>query len=110
MPTYPDVPTRTRRIKRDNQPKPEVSEGGIIRAQDLSAQAVYDIELEHPYITASQVSTLQTFYSNNKNATITTRQLADGNTYDCEHIYEPEVEDHNATYKTVRQKLIGTRN
>ena len=110
MPTYPDVPTRTRKIARNNNPETEVSDGGIIRSQDLAAQSVYDIELEHPYITASQVATLLLFYDNNKNDTITTAALADGNTYDCEHIYEPEIEDHNAVYKTVRQKLIGTRN
>lgn len=109
MATYPAVDFKTKSIKRRNKPSVDISETGIVRAQDLSAVAVYDIEIEHPFITASQVNTLQSFYDSNKFLEITTQALSDGATYTCLMVDEPEIKDLNGIYKHVTQRLVGTR-
>lgn len=109
MATYPAIEAKSR-IKRVNELDTDISDGGVLRAQDLSATAQYRITLDHPLIKVTDVGTLQTFYTTNKNTVITTQVLADGNTYDCLLIHEPEVSDYSASHKNVKQVLIGSRN
>lgn len=110
MSVYPNVAARSR-IRRINNLDTEISDGGILRGQDLSAAAQYRITLEHPLITVSEVGLLQGFYTNNLNTVITTQALADGHTYDCLLLHEPEISDDDSpSHKTVRQTLIGSRN
>ena len=109
MATYPAIDARTK-IKPRQTLKIDISEGGDLRGQDFSAADQFDIEIEHPWIDASDVTTLQSFFTNNKNLTITTQTLADGNTYDCLMMKGPEVAEHNGVYRTVKQRLHGTRN
>ena len=110
MATYPDVPTKTRQIKPVNKLKTDISHGGTLRAQDLSATTQYEITLDHPLLTAAQVTTLEDFFTANKNTVITTLALSDGNTYDCLHVHEPEVQNEKGYFARCTQRLIGTRN
>lgn len=109
MATYPDLPAKTS-VKPRQVIKTDISEGGTLRAQDFSAAQTYDLEIMHPWIDAADVATLDAFYQANKNTTITTQNLADGENYDCLLILGPEIVEHNGVYRTARQKLIGVRN
>lgn len=112
MPTnYPDVQTKTLSVRCINAPKPEVTEGGVIRSQDLAAQWVYEITLEHPFLDLVEVETLDAFWEAHvDDADIVTPELSDGYTYTCVLSGRPESSDYNDLYKHVRQKLVGTRN
>ena len=109
MATYPSIDAQTKVTPKQTL-KIDISEGGDLRAQDLTAADMYDIDIEHPWIDAADVTTLQSFFATNKNLTITTQTLADGNTYDCLMVKGPVVLEHNGIFRTVKQKLVGTRN
>lgn len=107
--TYPDVPTKSG-IKSQWESDITPAEDGTIRGQDLNAASLYKIKLTHTAISSAQVTTLQTFFTNNRNVVITTRTLKDGFTYNCILDQEPVVKDRSTSHKDVNQSLEGTRN
>lgn len=108
MAAYPTLPMRTR-VTPLNDRKSDLSEAGYVRQVDLSAQQAYQLDIEHPYLTSSERSTLLTFWSTNKGTTVTVT-AGDGNTYDCLFVNEPAGEVMNSTFSTYTVRLVGKRN
>ena len=107
--TYPDVDA-TSTIKAFRENEVTISESGVIRGQDLNADDLYRITITHLAISSSDVTTLRTFFDNNRNVAITTRTLKDGHNYNCVLSEEPNIKDRGADHKDVTQSLEGTRN
>lgn len=104
MASYPSVglqydmrPVTTRRTS--------ISVSGTIRTVDLSQTTVYRISVTHPIIDSTDLSTLQTFYSTNKNNT--NAITLGGVTYDTHFESDYQVEAVSASYYNVSVSLIG---
>ncbi len=108
MAAYPSVAKLTK-ITPLNDRKSDVSDAGYVRQVDLSAQQVYQLDIEHPYVSSTDRTTITSFWTANKGTTCTVT-AGDGNTYDCLFTNEPYVEAINGTLWSVKVKLIGKRN
>lgn len=82
-----------------------VSDGGTVRSVSLGEASAVQIEVRHPYITSTDVATLQSFYANN-GATVNTITVR-GVTYDVQFAGEYTIETLNATYSTASVTLVG---
>ena len=93
---------------RDNAIKRQVSKGlhGTI---DLAATELYDITITHPLVSKANVATLKSFWDTNKDLSITTQTLSDGNTYNAFMVNQPSVEIVSENARNVTQRLVGTR-
>lgn len=108
MAAYPSV-AKLSRITPINDRRSDISEAGYVRQVDLSAEQVYQLDLEHPYVSSTDRSTLAAFWLANKGTTVTVT-AGDGYTYDCLFVNEPAVEAINGTWWNVRAQLVGKRN
>ena len=108
MATYPTAPGYRTAIKPLTKTRTRVSESGIPRQQDLAAETAFEIMVEHPLITASEVSTLQAFY--NANAYSDNTILGnDGDTYDVWFVEDYTIRAVSPTISTVSTRLVGNR-
>lgn len=107
MAAYPSIGKRTK-VRALNDRKTDVSEAGTVRIVDLSAAQVYQIAVEHPLINSTDLATLRTFWTTNKNLVVTI-SAGDGYSYDAYFVNEPEVEVVNSVRSNVRVTLVGNR-
>jgi hypothetical protein len=110
MPSLPAVAHKTESITPLNPVVTDVSDGGVLFAQDLGQTLQYEIVLEHPLISAAEYLSLKTFYAANRTTTVTTPTLADGATYDGIMIGEPQLIEQDGVFNTVRTIIHGSRN
>ena len=108
MPAYPTTPAYKSTVKPISRTRFKTTESGKARGNNLAGETLYRITVEHPFITSSQVTTLQTFYDTNKDAdnTITAN---DGRTYDVNFESDFTFNTTNQTYFTAKTTLIGNR-
>lgn len=108
MAAYPSsVPFKTT-IRPLTRVRLEPSESGVVRGQSLSAVHAYEILVEHPFCTAAQVATLQSFFSTNEYAD-NTIPGNDGNTYDCWFLQDYQITPVSGTYFNVTTRLAANR-
>lgn len=108
MPAYVTLPQLTK-VQPVNGLKPDISEGGDVRAVSLGANNVYRVEITHPLLDATERDSLISFYSTNQN-TVVTVTAGDGNTYDCLIAQEPEVQVVTPIRFTCKAILFGNKN
>lgn len=83
MATYPTLPTRS-----GSDPKPDTkleidrAEDGTARARSYGSDKMR-IKLDHPYLSATDKSTLAAFYTTNRLIEFDYVSLSDGVTYSC---------------------------
>jgi hypothetical protein len=104
---YPSIGKRTK-VRALNDRKTDISEAGTVRIVDLSAAQVYQIAVEHPLLNSTDLATLRTFWTTNKNLVVTI-SAGDGYSYDAYFVNEPEVEVVNSVRSNVRVTLVGNR-
>lgn len=107
MAAYPSIGMRTR-VRAMNDRKADVSDAGTVRLVDLGASQVYQITVEHPLLGSTDLATLRSFWTTNKNLSVTLT-AGDGYTYSVYFINEPDVEVVNSTRSNVRVNLVGNR-
>lgn len=107
MAAYPSIGKRTK-VRALNDRKTDISEAGTVRIVDLSAAQVYQIAVEHPLLNSTDLATLRTFWTTNKNLVVTI-SAGDGYSYDAYFVNEPEVEVVNSVRSNVRVTLVGNR-
>lgn len=107
MAAYPSIGKRTR-VRALNDRKADVSDAGTVRIVDIAAAQVYQIIVEHPLINSTDLATLRTFWSTNKNV-VNSITAGDGYTYNVYFVNEPEVEVINSVRSNVRVTLVGNR-
>lgn len=85
----------------------DVSDAGTIRTVDLSVGVAYAISIEHPLISSSEVTTLESFYSTNKTSsnTITLR----GVTYNFLFQGAYTIQSVNSSFYNASIKIIATK-
>lgn len=106
MASYPTTPAFKSTVKPISRTRFRTTESGKARGNNLAGETLYRITVEHPFITSAQVTTLQTFYSTNKDSdnTITAN---DGRTYDVNFEQDYGFSTTNATYFVAKTTLIG---
>jgi hypothetical protein len=107
MATYPSIGKRTT-VRALNDRKTDISDAGGVRIVDLSAAQVYEVKVEHPLINSTDLATLRTFWSTNKNAA-NSITAGDGYTYSGYFVNEPEVDVINGSWATARVTIVGSR-
>ena len=107
MATYPSLGKRTT-VRALNDRKTDISEAGGVRIVDLSAAQVYEVQVEHPLINATDLATLRSFWTTNKNAA-NTITAGDGYSYSGYFVNEPEVDVINNTWSNARVTIVGSR-
>ncbi len=108
MAAYPTLPRRTRIKPARDQFARDVSDAGVPRIVDLTASVLYEIEISHERLSATERNTLTSFWATNK-GTVVTVSGPDGEDYDCPLVGEPEIQDVTATRFDVRVQLVGNR-
>ncbi|MEZ0147949.1 MAG: hypothetical protein AB9Q19_01315 [Candidatus Reddybacter sp.] len=107
MAAYPSVSKRTTVIARAALII-DASVSGAVRAVDLSAEDIFEIEVVHPYINSTDHDTLITFYDTNK-ALVVALSAGDGNTYDVLFEARPTVEVINGSWYNVTANMVGNK-
>ena len=107
MATYPSLGKRTT-VRALNDRKTDISEAGGVRIVDLSAAQVYEVQVEHPLINATDLATLRTFWTTNKNSA-NTITAGDGYSYSGYFVNEPEVDVINNSWANARVTIVGSR-
>ena len=107
MATYPTLGKRTT-VRALNDRKTDISEAGGVRIVDLSAAQVYEVQVEHPLISATDLATLRTFWTTNKNVA-NTITAGDGYSYSGYFVNEPEVDVINNSWANARVTIVGSR-
>lgn len=83
----------------------DTASDGTLRGMIVTTGEVYDIKLVHQYLTETDAQTIETFYNNNRVASIDVTWR--GDTYACLFARKPEVEPAGGVYWTVTSTLIG---
>lgn len=107
MATYPSIAKKTR-VRALNDRKTDVSDAGDVRIVDLSAAQVYEVTIEHPFVSSADLATLRTFWTTNKNAS-NTIAAGDGYSYAGYFVNEFEVDVINSTWANARCTIVGSR-
>ena len=107
MASYPSIGKKTKVRALNNRPV-DISDAGTPRIVDLAAAQVYQIDVEHPLINSTDLATLRTFWTTNKNLNVTL-SAGDGYNYDAWFVNEPDVEVVNSVRSNVRVTLVGNR-
>lgn len=108
MAAYPSSPAYRTTITPATKNRVRTAESGVPRLSSLSEETAFRIVVVHPYITSSDVSTLQSFYAANQYGD-NTIDASDGNTYDCWFEQDYEIEAVSGTYFHARTVLIANR-
>jgi len=108
MATYPTSPAYRTTVRPITRTRTKVSESGIPRQQNLSAVTAFEITVEHPLITASEISTLQSFHDTNA---YNDNEIVgnDGDTYDCWFAEDYTIRAISSTYSTATTRLVANR-
>lgn len=108
MAAYPTSPSFRTTVEPINQTNFTLTESGVPRGTNITADTAYRITVTHPAITSSQVATLRSFFSTNQSAdnTITAN---DGVTYDVNFRsnYRVTLFENSPTLFNAEVQLIG---
>jgi hypothetical protein len=107
MATYPSLGKRTT-VRALNDRKTDISEAGGVRIVDLSAAQVYEVQVDHPLINSTDLATLRSFWTTNKNSA-NTITAGDGYSYSGYFVNEPVVDVINNSWATARVTIVGSR-
>lgn len=108
MAAYPTSPAFKTKVTPLTQLRVQVAESGKVRGSSLSEETAHTIEVVHPLITSSEVSSLQTFYDTNRYED-NTIPASDGNTYDFWYQSDYTIEVVSATFFNARVTLVANR-
>ena len=108
MATYPTSIGKRTSVRALNDRRTDVSDAGDVRIVDLTAAQVYEIKVEHPYINSTDLATLRTFFTTNKNVS-NTIAAGDGYSYAGYFVNEFEVDVINSTWANARCVIVGSR-
>lgn len=108
MATYPTTIGKKTTVRALNDRKADVSDAGDVRIVDLSAAQVYEVRVEHPLINSTDLATLRSFFTTNKNVS-NTIAAGDGYSYAGYFVNEFEVDVINSTWATARCTIVGSR-
>ena len=108
MATYPTTIGKRTAVRALNDRKTDISEAGGVRIVDLSAAQVYEVQVAHPLINSTDLTTLRTFWTTNKNVA-NTIAAGDGYSYSGFFVNEFEVDVINGTWATARCTIVGAR-
>ncbi len=96
-------------IRAINDIRTDISESGSVRGVDLSAENVYSITLKTGLLTDTELSTLMSFYDDNKGKRIEIDPPRDPYSYLCLFTKEPDRDVVSGTYSEATVRLEGNR-
>jgi len=99
-------------VKPDAGIRPLKMEDGSVITLQMYVGTVYDVQIECPFVTAAQLTTILAFYAANSQAFWTFQHPGDGFTYTLLFTNEPEVrrnQEVNPAQYTVTITAIGVR-